>query len=465
MFATCSDDSTVAIWDTRNLKSKIRSLQGHLNWVKNIEYSTKEGLLVTSGFDGSVFTWDMNSYTEQGFVYQKVFHTPGLMRCRISPDANQLIICTTGGYLIIIHNLELATLAKDLNGFKVTFSTIPFSINSALINVFLLLQPNVYRLMQLGRQFIPTAAEFDHVFSKNMRKNRVELVSDFPNDAEVISSLQIHPQGWCALSRNISYDESTEFTCLHDIQHRDYDDDEEKEGTNAESEPQHRKTNEDRVGTQSTMVELNTSTSRTSNDDSSESPSSNVTNESQNLPAAVSTHPDIWAAEVTVRDRMHGIRRNSTGTFGNTHVYGISSGVLSSNSALPVRLSAQLGANASYRYMYVPKKSIPQNVRRMLYSIEQPNKGKGLIKEECFSSDGRLICSPYDKGFRLLAFSQDCLELPKALTFQMESKKLYELKYFKCHSEIVVSTRFSPIQPLLASGCLQGRVVWHQPRF
>lgn len=77
--------------------------------------------------------------------------------------------------------------------------------------------------MQLGRQFIPTAAKFDHVFSKNMKRNRVELVSDFPNDAEVISSLQIHPHGWCALSRNISYDESTEFTCLHDIQHRDYD--------------------------------------------------------------------------------------------------------------------------------------------------------------------------------------------------------------------------------------------------
>lgn len=316
--------------------------------------------------------------------------------------------------------------------------------------------------MQLGRQFIPTAAEFDHVFSKSMRKNRVELVSDFPNDAEVISSLQIHPQGWCALSRNISYDEATEFTCLHDIQHRDYDEDEEKDENGAESEQQHRKMNEDRVGTQSSMVELNTSTSRTPIGDS---PQNSSSNQSQNVPAPISTHPDIWAAEVTVRDRMHGIRRNSTGTFGNTHVYGISSGVLSSNSALPVHLSNPLSTNASYRYMYVPKKSIPQNVRRMLYSIEQPNKGKGLIKEECFSSDGRIICSPYDKGFRLLAFSQDCLELPKALTYQTESNKLYELKYFKCHSEIVVSTRFSPIQPLLASGCLQGRVVWHQPRF
>lgn len=56
---------------------------------------------------------------------------------------------------------------------------------------FCFLQPNVYRLMQLGRQFIPTAAKFDHVFSNTMTKNRVELVSDFPNDAEVISSLQV----------------------------------------------------------------------------------------------------------------------------------------------------------------------------------------------------------------------------------------------------------------------------------
>lgn len=119
MFATCSDDATIALWDTRNLKTKIRSLHGHMNWVKNIEYSRKDGLLVTSGFDGSVFTWDINSYTEQGFIYQKVFHTSGLMRCRISPDANKLVISTTGGYLIIVHNLDLTTLAKDLAGFRV----------------------------------------------------------------------------------------------------------------------------------------------------------------------------------------------------------------------------------------------------------------------------------------------------------------------------------------------------------
>lgn len=212
------------------------------------------------------------------------------------------------------------------------------------------------------------------------------------------------------------------------------------------------------------------STANESNSQSSADP------ESEPLPANVTvstTHPDIWAAEVTVRDRMNGTRtvqrRNSTGAFNNTHVYGISSGVLSQQ--VPTqRLSAQMTSSSvgnTYRWMYLPhlKKSIPQNIRRMLYSIEQPNKGKGLIKEECFSSDGRLICSPYGMGLRLLSFSEDCLELPTALAYHSNNNKLTELKYFKCHLDIVVSTRFSPIQPLLASGCLQGRVVWHQPNF
>lgn len=39
-------------------------------------------------------------------------------------------------------------------------------------------------------------------------------------------SFQIHPYGWCALSRNNSYDESSEWTCVHDIQELDSEDDE-----------------------------------------------------------------------------------------------------------------------------------------------------------------------------------------------------------------------------------------------
>lgn len=59
------------------------------------------------------------SYTENGFVYKRVFHTNGLMRTRLNPDASKMILCTSGGYLMIIHDLDLNTLAQDLAGFKV----------------------------------------------------------------------------------------------------------------------------------------------------------------------------------------------------------------------------------------------------------------------------------------------------------------------------------------------------------
>lgn len=122
LFATGSDDFTVALWDLRNMKQKLRVLHGHSNWVKNIEYSSKDKLLVTSGFDGSIFTWDIKSHTEQGLISQRVFHASGLMRCRISPAGDKLVFCTSSGYIMIVHDLDLTTLLKDLCGFRVCWS-------------------------------------------------------------------------------------------------------------------------------------------------------------------------------------------------------------------------------------------------------------------------------------------------------------------------------------------------------
>lgn len=61
-FATGSDDCTVALWDFRNVKQKVTQLQGHRNWVKSIEYSPATGQLISSGFDGKVYAWDINRY-------------------------------------------------------------------------------------------------------------------------------------------------------------------------------------------------------------------------------------------------------------------------------------------------------------------------------------------------------------------------------------------------------------------
>lgn len=111
----------------------------------------------------------------------------------------------------------------------------------------------------------------------------------------------------------------------------------------------------------------------------------------------------------------------------------------------------------------VPKNHrIHQNFPRLSHYIEEPNVGKGFIKELCFSADGRLICSPFGYGVRLLAFSPQCSELSTCVP-KDGPIKLYELGTNICHSDIVVSTKFSPRHCLLVSGCLTGRIVWHQP--
>lgn len=112
----------------------------------------------------------------------------------------------------------------------------------------------------------------------------------------------------------------------------------------------------------------------------------------------------------------------------------------------------------------VRRPNIKQNRRRMLYYSAEPNKGKGFIKELCFSNDGRLICSPYARGIRLLSFSKDCQELPYALPSNGIPQRLHEvLVSTENHSDIVVSTKFSPRAPICVSGCLRGELTWYQP--
>ncbi|XP_075148093.1 DDB1- and CUL4-associated factor 10 homolog [Haematobia irritans] len=541
MFATCSDDTTVALWDLRYIKKKVRSLHGHSNWVKNIEYSHKDNLLVTSGFDGSIFTWDINSHTEQGLIYQKVFHTSGLMRCRISPDCSKLVICSTGGYLMIIHHLDLTSLHKDLNGFR----------------------PSIYRLMQTGHQYIPQAAKFDHVFSKKQKKNRVELVTDFPeeNDAEVILALQIHPLGHSILSRNISYDEKTEWSCIHDINEEprdiheniqeDHKSSKRKRKIICDSEDESNSGlgggDESGDSTDDFLLSINrrqrvlrprlpgggappppppssanaaTSSSPASSSNSnanSSSTSANNQSTSATAPSNQSFVPDIWAAEVTVQERAirQNRARNSNAVTGYNYVYAISSGVLPAVASASNRNSNNDSSNRSadspsrrgrstfsdmaastdgsstsssdsppylpvferirVRPLILPPKrndysrgrKIFENPKKLMYYIQEPNKGKGFIKEPSFSADGRIVCSPYDNGVRLLGYSDTCCEYPRHYreidTIKQKPRALHVLKELRCHDDKVLSTKFSPREPLLASGCKSGKVVWYHP--
>lgn len=91
------------------------------------------------------------------------------MRSRLTPDGEKLVITTTEGYIIIIHDLDLSTLSQDLSGFK----------------------PSLYRVMQTRGSPLAQACKYNSLFTR--KTNRVELISDFPpwNDAEMIASLDV----------------------------------------------------------------------------------------------------------------------------------------------------------------------------------------------------------------------------------------------------------------------------------
>lgn len=115
------------------------------------------------------------------------------------------------------------------------------------------------------------------------------------------------------------------------------------------------------------------------------------------------------------------------------------------------------------RFQVPPDHKIHKNFNRLTHYIEEANVGRGFIKELCYSNDGRLICSPFSNGVRLLSFSPNCDEL-STLQPKLPGIKLHEIGTNVSHSNIVLCTKFSPIHPLLVSGCLAGRILWYQPR-
>lgn len=453
-------------------------------------------------------------------------------------------------------------------------------------------QPNMYRLMQQSQTTIEVAASFTHLFSSSRTYNRVEFLTDFPvgDDAEVISSLQVHPQGWCALSRNVSTREKSEWTCVHDIQEREATEVEEQVKESQDShlidvsaeefeedhQPQPSRSgitspfvidsaSRARIVQEVTDIMTNSfvstdavqpvrpsrtnswqelprrnsrSQSRTAQRidrhtvrtnfgvvevSSVDNPASesrlnsntdddNVAGENrlqevevegengprnstedfrvprqnsqfndmrrrnviEGLELHVSTS-DVWEALVAIREaRFRRERERESHPAGERRDWlprssnGVSVNIPRSSHTVVIigdRARAQPANRQGSQTMYaIPRNhKIHQNTPRLTHYIEEPNVGSGYIKELCFSSDGRLICSPFGYGVRLLAFSSECQDLSNCVPQTNEPVQLFELATNVSHNDIVVSTKFSPRHCLLVSGCLSGKIVWHQP--
>ncbi|XP_059422337.1 DDB1- and CUL4-associated factor 10-like isoform X2 [Carassius carassius] len=331
LFATCSDDTTIALWDLRKLNSKVCSLHGHASWVKNIEYDTHTRLLVTSGFDGNVITWDTNRFTEDGCPHKKFFHTRYLMRMRLTPDCSKMLISTSSGYLLILHDLDL-TQSLEVGSYRILRSRrAPLSTGSSAGS------------RSGGSRHTIDSKTHPHREGKTLiceglsPRNSLEVLTpEIPGERDrgnCITSLQLHPKCWATLLRCSSNMDDQEWTCVYEFQ----------EG-------------------------------------------------------------------------------------------------------------------APPRPPVSPRSSL-----RLTHYIEEANVGRGYIKELCFSPDGRLICSPYGYGVRLLAFDEHCGELADCMP--VRTALLREIRSIYSHSDVVLTSKFSPTHCQFASGCLSGRVALYQPHF
>ncbi|CAG2165488.1 unnamed protein product [Oppiella nova] len=379
-FVTCSDDCTLAVWDLRNCGQKVKSLKGHRNWVKSIEYDSSQGVLLSAAYDQTVLKWDINSSSS---CPQNVLQIKNMLRMVLSPDSTKMIISTADGYLLIIHDLDLNHLAEDLRDFV----------------------PDLYRIMQEDCSYgIDMGSWVNPLFTSH--RNRVELISDFPEMDKngYITTLDVHPFGWAVLSRNTAANELSEWTCVHDIMASDKP---------LELKPIKRPQNCNGLRPKSSAQSSTLSDSRDNSSDLSQLSDSSV---------------------IVISNQIGSTQPHTT----------------------LVRQSKRCSQSNQNDAIYVYK-----NSPRLKYYIEELNESQGFIKELCFSGDGRVVCSPYQFGYRLLSFDSKCSEMSDCVS--NEPKVLYELKRSLCHPDSVVTTKFSPTHCQIASGCLKGRVVFSQP--
>lgn len=223
MFATCSDDTTIALWDLRKLNTKVCTLHGHTSWVKNIEFDTNTRLLVTSGFDGNVIIWDTNRCTEDGCPHKKFFHTRFLMRMRLTPDCSKMLISTSSGYLLILHDLDL-TKSLEVGSYPILrarrtastsdVTTSPTSSDSRPSS-------SPCHHSDLGSLFEKHSSRASQREGNSPRNSLEVLTPEVPGERDrgnCITSLQLHPKGWATLLRCSSNTDDQEWTCVYEFQ-------------------------------------------------------------------------------------------------------------------------------------------------------------------------------------------------------------------------------------------------------
>ena len=196
IFASGSDDCTIALWDARMLNEHIMKLSGHMGWVKSLVYEKNTGFLLSSAFDGTVRAWDINrsqSSSKEGLKATVLVEKDKVSRMQLTPEGDKLIVSFLDSeqgcdVTLIFHNLDLLNFVDDI-------------MND--------------RCNQIHAEF-----SCDENCCRNIPE-RLDTILDYPKWPLCIPSFEVHPHGTCLASRYLTED-NRQFTTIHNIQSSSY---------------------------------------------------------------------------------------------------------------------------------------------------------------------------------------------------------------------------------------------------
>ncbi|XP_057577227.1 DDB1- and CUL4-associated factor 10 isoform X2 [Hippopotamus amphibius kiboko] len=161
--------------------------------------------------------------TEDGCPHKKFFHTRFLMRMRLTPDCSKMLISTSSGYLLILHDLDL-TKSLEVGSYPILRARRTTS-SSDLTTLSSSSGPRVSGSPchhsdsnSSSEKHMSRASQREGISPRNSLEVLTPEVPGERDRGNCITSLQLHPKGWATLLRCSSNTDDQEWTCVYEFQ-------------------------------------------------------------------------------------------------------------------------------------------------------------------------------------------------------------------------------------------------------
>ncbi|XP_067599999.1 DDB1- and CUL4-associated factor 10 isoform X3 [Pseudorca crassidens] len=161
--------------------------------------------------------------TEDGCPHKKFFHTRFLMRMRLTPDCSKMLISTSSGYLLILHDLDL-TKSLEVGSYPIlrarrTTSSSDLTTLSSSSGPRVSGSPSHHSdSNSSSEKHMSRASQREGISPRNSLEVLTPEVPGERDRGNCITSLQLHPKGWATLLRCSSNTDDQEWTCVYEFQ-------------------------------------------------------------------------------------------------------------------------------------------------------------------------------------------------------------------------------------------------------